>query len=221
MKINLKFTIHLGLLGILLGSCVGYKVIQKPIIFNEERYMLTKEYLKIRYNIIKETPSIVPRMIVVHWTDIPTMEGTFAAFNSARLPNSRSQIQGASSLNVSSQYLIDQDGSIYQLLPDTIMARHVIGLNHCAIGIENVGNGDDLPLTDAQLKSNLWLIKQLDKKYTIDYVIGHFEYKKFIGHNLWKETDPGYLTDKTDPGIEFITMLRSRLKKLNLEDIPD
>ena len=58
-------------------------------------------------------------------------------------------------------FLIDRDGTIYQLLPDTTFARHVIGLNHSAIGIENIGDGNKYPLTDAQLKANIELINSL------------------------------------------------------------
>ena len=148
------------------------------------------------------------------------MKRTFDAFNPTLLPGSRTGIQAASSLNVSSQYLIDRDGTIYQLLPDTVFARHVIGLNYCAIGIENVANGKDLPMTSEQLKANTQLIKQLAKRHNIEYVIGHHEYQKFIGHPLWKETDPDYLTKKSDPGDEFMAELRNNLDKLNLKGPP-
>jgi len=58
-------------------------------------------------------------------------------------------------------YLIDRDGTIFQQLPDTVFARHVIGLNHCTIGVENVGGGKD-PLTKAQLKAKEQLIRYLE-----------------------------------------------------------
>ena len=202
-------------------ACNSTKIIQKPISFDEERRQLSLEYLAQRYGIEQEEPTIVPQMVVVHWTVIPTMEKTFKAFDTALLPGSRVKIKGVSQLNVSSQYLIDQDGTIYQLLPDTIMARHVIGLNHCAIGIENVGGGEGQPLTEDQLKSNIKLIRELAKKYEIEYLIGHYEYKSFIGHPLWKEVDPDYLTDKSDPGELFMAKLRYALSDLKFEDLPE
>ena len=85
-------------------------------------------------------------------------------------------------------------------MPETTMARHVIGLNHAAIGIENVGGTEAMPLTKAQIKSNIRLVKYLSKKYPIDYLIGHYEYANFEGHELWLEKDDGYRTEKTDPG---------------------
>jgi len=123
-------------------------------------------------------------------------------------------------LNVSSQYLVDRDGTIYQLLPETTMARHTIGLNHVAIGIENVGNGTDLPLTNSQLASNAAIIRYLAGKYDLEYLIGHYEYTRFEGHVLWKEKDKAYRTEKTDPGEDFMQRIRVKVADLNLKGPP-
>ena len=126
------------------------KIIDRPISFDEQRVELTLEYLASHYGLVQNKPTISPQMVVVHWTVIPTMEATFNTFNPSTLPNARADIQSAGALNVSSQFLVDIDGTIYRLMPETTMARHVIGLNHCAIGIENVGPGADGKLTSAQ-----------------------------------------------------------------------
>lgn len=196
------------------------KIVDKPIIFDDTREKLTLEYLDSHYDLRQETSTIAPKMVVVHWTQIPSFEKSFNAFNPVKLPNYRGDIQTASALNVSSQFLIDQDGTIYRLMPETTMARHVIGLNHCAIGIENVGGTDEMPLTDAQLKSNIELIKYLKEKYPIDYVIGHYEYTYFDGHELWLEKDDGYRTKKVDPGKEFLASVRKGLSELDWKEIP-
>jgi len=113
----------------LLASCAPHKlIIDKPILFDEERKALTLEYLSNRYGLEQEEPTIIPKMIVLHWTVIPTFEESFETFNPATLP-SRPDIKAASALNVSSQFMVDRDGTIYRLLPETTMARHVIGLN--------------------------------------------------------------------------------------------
>ncbi len=205
------------------GSCQKppVQIQDKPILFNQERKELSLQYIKEHYGLEMEDPVIEPKMVVVHWTDIPTLAGSFDAFYPATLPVARKNIASASALNVSVQYLVDRDGTIYRLLPDTVFARHVIGLNHCAIGIENVGNGTDFPLTDAQLEANVKLIKYLGTQYDIAYVIGHHQYKKFIGSPLWKEKDPDYLTDKVDPGDEFMEKILSRLSSLHLKPIPN
>ena len=206
---------------IILSSCsINKKIIDKPVIFNEERTELTLQYLSERYSIDKNTPTIEPKMIVLHWTVIPTFEKTFETFNKSKIASSRTNIKNASQLNVSSQFVVDQDGTIYRLMPETTMARHVIGLNHCAIGIENVGGGKDLPLTKAQLKSNIKLVKYLASKYNIEYLIGHFEYTNFVGHELWLENDNSYRTKKTDPGKEFLNNVKKGTKNLHFKNTP-
>jgi N-acetyl-anhydromuramyl-L-alanine amidase AmpD len=105
-------------------------------------------------------------------------------------------------------------------MPDTLMARHVIGLNHCAIGIENVGGTTDKPLTEKQLQANIELIKYLDDTYQFEYMIGHYEYTRFEGHPLWKEVDDGYRTVKTDPGEGFMRSLREALQSRGFRDLP-
>ena len=196
------------------------KIVDKPIIFDETRKQLSLEYLKDRYGLEQSSPNIDPKMIVLHWTVIPSLEESFEAFNPPTLPNWRPDIKNVSGLNVSSQFMVDRDGTIYQLLPETTMARHVIGLNHCAIGIENVGGTEALPLTEAQLKANIELVKYLANKYAIDFVIGHYEYTNFEGHPLWLEKDKGYRTVKTDPGQDFTNKVRQAVKNLNFEPVP-
>lgn len=159
-------------------------------------------------------------MIVLHWTVIPTFKESFETFDLPTLKGSRPDLNSAGNLNVSSQFMVDRDGTIYRLLPETTMARHVIGLNHCAIGVENIGGTGDLPLTEAQLKSNIWLVKYLADTYDIDYVIGHYEYTLFEGHELWLEKDDGYRTEKTDPGADFMRKVRLATKTLNFKPIP-
>ncbi|WP_438862651.1 peptidoglycan recognition protein family protein [Neptunicella sp.] len=203
------------------GITPDFKIIQKPILFDQQRKELTLEYMQEHYGIIQDEPTINPTMVTVHWTVIPTFEKTINAFNTATLPAARSKISTAGALNVSSQFVIDRDGTIYQLMPETTMARHVIGLNYTAIGIENIADGNSLPMTDAQLEANTKLIKYLAKKYPIDYVFGHSEYQRFKGTPLWKEKDDNYLTEKDDPDAAFMQKLRSRLTHLNLKPLPN
>ena len=219
----MKKTLSLFLLLYLtITSCSMVKINDKPVTFDDERDSLTLEYLEKRYGLIQEKPIIKPKMVVVHWTAIPTLNKSYNAFKDSKLPNWRPEIVNASALNVSAQFLVDQDGTVYRLLPETTMARHVIGLNHCAIGIENVGGLKDKPLTRKQLKANIKLIDYLKKKYTdIEYVIGHFEYTNFEGHELWLEKDDGYRTEKTDPGVEFITTIRKKTSKYNWKPVPE
>ena len=65
-------------------SCgVKKQIIDKPIVFNAEREELTRDYIKKQYGLDKETSEITPKMIVLHWTVIPTADGSFEAFKEA------------------------------------------------------------------------------------------------------------------------------------------
>lgn len=208
------------LLSITQAKSQHLKVVERPIVWDSLRQKLSLEYLEQRHAIRQSSPSITPRMVVVHWTAIPTLEGSWRAFEKATLPTSRKELLQNSTLNVSVAFLVDYDGTIYRLLPDTAFTRHCIGLNYLAVGIENVGDGAKNPLTEAQLRSNTKIIKYLSRKYPIEYLIGHHEYGKFRNSTLWKETNPQYFTQKTDPGDAFMASLRRKVKKLKLKSEP-
>ena len=74
--------------------------------------------------------------------------------------------------------MIDRDGTIYQLVPRSIMCRHTVGLNYTAIGIEHVGSSDGEILRNAQqMAASLRLTRWLRCRYGIgvNNVIGHSE----------------------------------------------
>ena len=190
-----------------------------PIVYNQERIKLSLEYLKERHNIIQSTPTIVPKIIVLHYVGGGTLKSSFNYFNNIRIENGREYNKKQSQLNVSAHYLVDRDGEIYQLLSDTLFARHTIGLNYCAIGVENIG-GKDNPLTEKQIIANAKLVRYLKSKYPIEYVIGHSEYGKFRKSKLWKETSATYFTGKEDPGVAFMQKVRILIKDLNLKYEP-
>ena len=93
-------------ISLLIVSCSSTPTIvikQKPINFDETRKSLSIQYLKERHGIEQDDVSITPKMVVVHWTVVPTLEKTFNVFNPSELPASRAQISSASRLNVSAQ----------------------------------------------------------------------------------------------------------------------
>lgn len=190
-------------------SCHDTKhIIEMPIVFDDLRIQLTREYQFKHYGIQSESIQIEPRMIVLHWTETRNLIDAFASFNSPLL-NSRPELPDK--LNVSAQYLVDRDGTIYQLMPADWMARHVIGLNHSSIGIENVGGvGSIADLTEDQARSNAFLVCHLKDKYpTITYLIGHMEYLEYKNTPLWLEKDPNYQTIKLDPGSKFMERVKA------------
>jgi N-acetylmuramoyl-L-alanine amidase len=210
----------------LLCTYIGYaqtsstiNIISKPIVYNQERIQLSIDYLKQRHNLIQSTATITPKIIVLHYTAGGTLESNFNYFNNVKIEGARAYNKNQSPLNVSSHYLVDRDGSIYQLMPDTFFARHTIGLNYCAIGIENIGSKAE-PLTEEQAIANAKLVRHLKSKFAISHLIGHYEYGKFKGTKLWRETNPSYFTGKDDPGSDFMVKVRSFIKDLKLKYTP-
>ena len=201
----------------------SFSIIDKPIDFGKNRIEMTKEYIKKHYGLEVNDITIEPRIIVLHWTAIPGFEDSFRRLKPEKLLSDRKDIVKASALNVSAHFLIDRDGTVYRLMRENWMARHVIGLNYSSIGIENVGGRDNTQedLTEAQVRSNIALVKYLKKRYPgIEYLIGHHEYRNMEQTPLWLERDSGYRTVKSDPGPKFMKSVREGVKELNLKGPP-
>ena len=199
------------------------KIIDKPIDFGKERIEMTKGYIKFHYGMDVDTIEMTPKIIVLHWTADMSFDKSFKRLKSEKLFSDRKDIMKASSLNVSAQFLVDRDGTIYRLMPENWMARHVIGLNYSSIGVENVGGKDNKvdDLTPAQRQANKELIRYLRHKYpTIEYLIGHHEYRQMESTTLWLEKDKGYRTVKSDPGAKFMAEMRESVKDLLLKKPP-
>ena len=141
-------------------------IIDRPVRLTEYRKQLTREYAFQHYG--EEFTEIVPQVVVVHWTELPEADGVYEYFYK--------EARADGTLNVCSQFLVDRDGTIFRLTPETMLDRHAIGYNWCAIGIENVGGVDRKEdLTPEQLQANILLIRYLQEKYpTIRYVWGHY-----------------------------------------------
>ena len=204
---------NFSLLIIFSFSLLAYEIQQTPISFGEERIKLTKEYIKNHYALDVKDIKIVPKIVLVHYTAIEGFEKSLARFIEETLPNDRPEIAKASALNVSTHFMVERDGTIHQLMPLDFMARHVIGLNFNSIGIENVGGeGYVQDLTVEQLLANIFIVKYLKKKFpSIEYVVGHHEYRCFENTELWLEKDDGYRTEKFDPGENFMRDLRANI----------
>jgi N-acetyl-anhydromuramyl-L-alanine amidase AmpD len=183
-------------------------------LFDTERMRLTVDYARHHYGAASAVLNN-PQMIVVHFTTIPTLQKSLDFFRPAHIdPQIRRDIAGGGEVNVSAHYLVDGDGTLYQLAGEDILCRHIIGFNHSAIGIENVAvDADDL--TPAQLEANAALISRIvQRQPSIRYLLGHHEYRdRTLPHyQLYREVDTTYrFTDKVDPGPLFMTRLRALL----------
>jgi N-acetylmuramoyl-L-alanine amidase len=112
-----------------------------------------------------------PKVIVEHYTAGMTFSGAWGTFAS-NSPHD-GELPGTCA-----HFIVDRDGTIYQLVPLGIRCRHAIGMNWTAIGIEHVGTSDKMVLGDhAQMRSSLRLTLWLMQTYGINIgnVIGHNE----------------------------------------------
>ncbi|WP_373069940.1 N-acetylmuramoyl-L-alanine amidase [Sulfurimonas sp.] len=207
---------HIYLIILTISFLNAQQIIQTPIDFSQHRIELTKSYIKAHYGINAKDIKITPKIILIHHTAINSYEESLSRFIDEELPSLRADISSAGAVNVSTHFMIERDGTIHQLMPLDFMARHVIGLNYSSIGIENVGgeNGED-NLTDDQLEANIFLINYIKKKFdSIEYLVGHYEYRCFENHKLWLEKDDGYRTKKNDPHPNFMEKLFNKIDYL-------
>ena len=144
---------------------------QWPIPFTEARKRETAEYARRHYG----TPAIEldPKVIVEHYTVTPTAQGVYELFARDKPDVELHELPG-----LCSHFLIDRDGTIYQLVSLRLICRHTVGLNDVAIGIEHVGGSDGEVLENRdQFESSLKLTAWLRCRFGIPTkdVIGHAE----------------------------------------------
>jgi beta-N-acetylhexosaminidase len=112
-----------------------------------------------------------PQVIVEHYTSGTSFDAAWNTF-AANGPHLGERP------GVCSHFLIDTDGTIYQLVNLGIRCRHAIGMNWTSIGIEHVGTNAGGILTNrAMMRSSLRLTAWLMLRYGINVgnVIGHAE----------------------------------------------
>jgi N-acetylmuramoyl-L-alanine amidase len=147
-------------------------IVQKPIPFSAQRRSETAAYALRHYG-LNTWRLEQPHVIVEHYTASTTFSSAWNTF-AADVPDSElHELPGTCA-----HFVIDRDGTIYQLVPITTICRHTVGLNWTAIGIEHVGTSDASILHDPrQLASSLALTLWLMHRYGISLpnVIGHNE----------------------------------------------
>src|SRR3569832_1974771 len=194
-------------------------IVDAPIAWSAEREQLTLTYRREHSDPAAKDLAITPRVIVLHYTDGTSAKATRAYFAQPRIEAARKELARHGAVNVSAHFLVDRDGTIYRLQPETRYARHCIGLNHVAIGIENVGDGDAHQLTDAQVEADAALVRDLAARFAITHLLGHYEVMKFRADPLFVELDRGYHNDKPAPGARFMAQVRERVADLHLRGL--
>jgi len=192
-------------------------IVDAPMAWSDERARLTLDYRRQHFDPEAADLAIAPTVIVLHYTGGGSAKATRGYFDNVRIEGSRKELAKAGAVNVSAHFVVDRDGTIYRLQPETRFARHCIGLNHIAIGIENAGDEDKYPLTKAQIAADVALIRDLAARYPIKTLLGHHEVMALAGKSpLYVERDPAYRNDKGDPGKRFMAAVREQVADLKL-----
>jgi beta-N-acetylhexosaminidase len=147
-------------------------IVQKPIPFPQKRKNETAAYAQRHYG-IDSYRLTNPNVIVEHITVTSTFSAVFNTFAPDKPDVELHELPG-----LCSHFVIDRDGTIYQLVPLGIMCRHTVGLNYTAFGIEHVGMSDaDVMGDKRQMDASLRLTRWLRCRYSIGVgnVIGHSE----------------------------------------------
>jgi N-acetylmuramoyl-L-alanine amidase len=199
--------------------------ISRPIVFDAQRKFLTALYREKHTGDCNHEKGgmdscllITPKIVILHMTDLDDLEKSFEYMKEPVLREEREKLISRSydRLNVSVHYLVDRDGTIYSLMPDNYMGRHAMGVNHLAIGIENVGMNNSGP-TREQVDSNVKLVHYLMKKYGIkpEQVYSHAEVGTLREKNspYFVEKDENYFMQK-NCGEKLIKDVISRVKTL-------
>jgi N-acetylmuramoyl-L-alanine amidase len=148
------------------------RVVSKPIPFDAKRRADMRGYAQRHYG-IDDHRLREPKVIVQHYT----VTDTFAPVYNTFAPN-RPDVELGELPGVCAHYVIDRDGTIYQLVSTRIMCRHTVGLNYTAIGIEHVGTSDAQVMGNPrQMAASLRLTRMLQGRHgiTTRNVIGHNE----------------------------------------------
>jgi beta-N-acetylhexosaminidase len=154
------------------ASAARPRIVQRPIPFPRKRKREMAAYAKRHYGL--DTYRLEqPHVVVEHWTAGNSFSSAYNTFAPDRPDVELHELPG-----VCSHFVIDTDGTIYQLVPLTIMCRHTVGLNYTAIGIEHVGTSDNAVLGNPRvLRSSLKLTNWLrcTQGIKVRNVIGHNE----------------------------------------------
>jgi beta-N-acetylhexosaminidase len=146
-------------------------IVRDFIPFDARRRRETAAYARRHYAMA--TWQLDPKVIVEHYTVTSSYPATRAIFAVDRADSELHELPGTCS-----HFVVDHDGTIYQLVPLTTICRHTVGLNYAAIGIEHVAMSQPEALADPrQRRASLALTHWLSCRYGIGIsnVIGHAE----------------------------------------------
>ena len=125
-----------------------------------------------------------PKLVVMHYAEAGSIGSIYNTF----APN-HPDPEFKEKPNVCSHFAVSGGGGVFKFVPVSTRCRHVVGLNHVAIGVEHVGFSDsDVLNRTAQLNASLKLSQWLRCRFGIpvEGVIGHNE---SLSSPYYKELD--------------------------------
>ena len=146
-------------------------IVWKPIPYGTVRKAEMAAYAKRHYG-VSTWRLERPQVIVEHYTASESFSSAYNTFASDTPDSELHELPGTCA-----HFVIDRDGTIYQLVSLGTMCRHTVGLNYTAIGIEHVGTSDGEILGNprqlaASLRLTAWLMSSF-----------HIQLRNVIGHN--------------------------------------
>jgi N-acetylmuramoyl-L-alanine amidase len=147
-------------------------IVQRPIPFAAKRRAEMRAYARRHYD-IDDFHLRDPKVIVEHYTVTDTFQAAYATFARDAPDVELHELPGTCA-----HFIVDKDGTIYQLVSLRIMCRHTVGLNWTAFGIEQVGRtAREILNRPAQYGAVVRLTSWLRCRYGIALrnVIGHNE----------------------------------------------
>lgn len=193
------------------------RIVWKPVPFGAKRKAQMAAYCKRHYG--QRSYRLKPKLVVLHFTAGKPSYDWRVTWN--YFANNVADPEFHELPGPAAHFIIDKDGTIYQLVGTSLRTRHCYGLNHVAIGIEFVQEaGRSASWADRQIlnrkkqvNAGLRLVRWLQKKYRIrtTQVIGHSMatrskyYKDLLGrrsaHGDWQYSS--------------VKVFRARLKRLD------
>jgi len=150
------------------------RIVWKGIPFGDGRKAEMTAYSRIHYGPKLASWRLTdPKVIVEHYTASTTFSSAWNTFASDSPDAELGQKPGTCA-----HFIIDSDGTIYQLVKLDTRCRHTVGLNYTSIGIEMVGTSDgDIISRPRQYRAALALTRWLQYRFAVKTkdVIGHSE----------------------------------------------
>ena len=183
-----------------------------PIPYKHDRKHQMANYSKRHYG-KREWRLRHVRALVLHYT----ASGSYSSVHSTFASNAPSLGERP---GVCAQFVVDKDGTVYQLVRRSVRCRHTIGLNQLSLGVEMVqeqlgsSHASDRAILerDKQARAAVRLVAWLKQKYGV-------RMRNVIGHSMANDSPlfkdkQGWRNDHTDWLKRDVRTFRKRVNRL-------